>query len=464
MLFNSYVFILAFLPVTLAGYWLVPAAWRQGWLLLAGLVFYAYAGLGFLALLLTMTAITYTAAILNTRAQTPRGKRLALLLALSNLLALGFFKYAGFLTTSLNVTVLDVALPFGISYYTFNLLGYSLDVHNRRTPAETNPVKFADYATFFPTIGSGPLIRYKPFREQIESAGAHGGTPDTGGRFDIAIFYFVLGLAKKLIIADTIGEVIDPLFADYDNLQAWGAWLAVLGYTYQLYFDFSGYTDMAIGVGYALGFNLPPNFNAPYAARNITDFWQRWHISLSHWFRDYLFFPLSRALLVRDERKHPDRIRTISLIITMTLTGLWHGANWTFVIWGAYHGVMLAVHAQTRANKWRELPEPLARGLTFFFVVLAWVIFRSTSLDMVFGVYRAMFGFNGFESSLQAIAGITDTFVILLLVLLVVTNIDKDTADLRPQRGWIFAASLSILLVICVLFLDQSSPFLYVQF
>lgn len=463
MRFNSYGFILVFFPVTLAGYWLLPARFRQGWLLLAGLAFYADAGLGFLALLLGMMGITYAAAIVNTRAVTLRGKRWALLLALSNLLALGVFKYSGFLAATLTGSALDVALPFGISYYTFNLLGYSLDVHNRRIPAETNLLRFANYATFFPTIGSGPLLRYKPFHEQNAGTQRAAPLPEVT-RFDTGLFYFVLGLAKKLIIADSIGAVIDPLFADYAHLQLWSAWVAVIGYTYQLYFDFSGYTDMAIGIGLCLGFNLPQNFNAPYAARNITEFWQRWHMSLSNWFRDYLFFPLSRALLVRDNRQHPDRIRTISLMITMTLTGLWHGANWTFIVWGAYHGVMLAAHAQARANKWRELPEPLARALTFILVTMGWAVFRSTSLDMALGIYRAMFGANGVESSLYAVAGMTDEFLWMVVMLFAITNIGKDTANLRPQRGWMFAATLSVLVVICLLFLDQTSPFLYVQF
>ncbi len=426
--------------------------------MVASVTFYANASLNYLVLLLIMTAITYSASHASAATDDARYKRLMLMLGLSNLLVLGYFKYMGFLVASLPGQfdfVTHVVLPFGISYYTFNLISYSLDVHNRRFEPPDSWLDFATYATFFPTIGSGPLIRFREFNQQDQST-------LKSSHLQQGLYYFVIGLAKKLIIADTIGTAIDPFFATYADLQFWTAWIVVLGYTYQLYFDFSGYTDMAMGAGYLLGFKLPQNFNAPYASRNITEFWQRWHITLSHWFRDYLFFPLSRTLLRRNDRKNPDRIRTISLIVTMTLVGLWHGANWTFVVWGAYHGVMLAVHAQTRANQGRAWPEIPARALTFILVVIGLALFRSTSLPMAAKILAAMFGLNGFESTPTAEVPIQA--ILFGGVLFVITNLEQDTWNLQPQPGFVFALGTAILLVTCLLILDQTTPFLYVQF
>jgi alginate O-acetyltransferase complex protein AlgI len=281
----------------------------------------------------------------------------------------------------------------------------------------------------------------------------------------LGIFNLSIGLAKKLIIADQLATAVNPLFSNYAQLDFFAAWIAVLGYTYQLYFDFSGYTDIAIGIGYLLGFQLPQNFNAPYTARNITDFWQRWHITLSNWFRDYLFFPLSRALLKRNHSQNPDRVRTISHLTTMALIGLWHGANWTFVIWGVYHGIMLAIHSQTRAKHWRALSTWLSRALTFFCVVMGWVIFRSTSLDMAAHIYEALFGLRGFSADLQALSGdIGVRFLLVILSLIILTNLPRDTWALQPRQGWVYAAGMAALLVICLLALGAPTPFLYFQF
>jgi alginate O-acetyltransferase complex protein AlgI len=291
------------------------------------------------------------------------------------------------------------------------------------------------------------LTRYDSFRKQAETRSAD---------WELGLYMFAIGLAKKVLIADVIAAQINPLFADPLHLGLLGAWAAVLGYAYQLYFDFSGYTDMATGIAYMLGYKLPQNFNAPYTARNITEFWQRWHMTLSNWFRDYLFLPLSRSLL-RRYPKNPDRVRTIGLIITM----IWHGASGTFVIWGAYHGAMLAIHAQSRYWKWKPLPVWLARGMTFLAVLMGWVIFRSESLLAARHMFAGMF----FQQGLGLEFGATSKwFLGSLVILFIVTSFQQDTWLMRPRSNWLYAFGVAILLVLGILYAAQTSSFLYLQF
>ena len=454
MLFNTHLFIFGFLPLTLLGYWLL-AHWNTRaqtlWLVAANVVFYGYAGVGYLVLLLIMTSITFLAGRFLLSSAAKSRQRVGLGLVLANLLLLNFFKYANLLGSALSDSLLNIALPLGISFYTFNLVSYGLDVYRKLAPAETDFLNFLAHVTFFPTILSGPLTRYEGFRKQAETRAAD---------WELGLFMFTIGLAKKVLIADVIAVQINPLFADPLHLGLLGAWAAVLGYAYQLYFDFSGYTDMATGIAYMLGYKLPQNFNAPYTARNITEFWQRWHMTLSSWFRDYLFLPLSRSLL-RRYPKNPDRVRTIGLIITMTLTGIWHGASGTFVIWGAYHGVLLAIHAQSRYWKWKPLPVWLARGLTFLAVLMGWVIFRSESLVAARHLFAGMLGQQGLGLEFGATS---KWFIGLLIILFIVTNFQQDTWLLRPRSNWLYAIGVAILLVLGILYAAQPSSFLYLQF
>lgn len=457
MLFNSYIFLFLFLPITLAGYWLL-ARWNQRaqtlWLAAANAVFYAAAGVGYLALLLSMTLITFIAGRYLLNHESTARQRLGLLLLLANLLVLIFFKYANLLAAPLSNNLLSIALPLGISFYTFNLVSYGLDVYRRLSPPETSLLDFVAHITFFPTILSGPLTRYNALAHPSEARAP---------QWEVGVFIFTLGLAKKVLIADTLAAQVSPLFADTSHLGIIASWAAVLGYTYQLYFDFSGYTDMATGVAHMLGYKLPQNFNAPYTARNITEFWQKWHMTLSSWFRDYLFLPLSRSLLRRTP-KAPDRVRTISLLITMTLTGVWHGANPTFILWGAYHGLLLALHAQSRHWKRKPLPVALARGLTFVAVLLGWVIFRSPSLQSALNLYAGMFGLHGLRRDYLWIEPNPVWFIIMLGILFIVTNLQPDTRLLKPRNKRVYAVGLVILLVVSIAFIGQSSAFLYLQF
>jgi alginate O-acetyltransferase complex protein AlgI len=449
MPFNSYLFLLGFLPLAVAVYRGISAPGkRRLWLLACGCVFYAGGAAAHLPLLLGMTAVAFLGALAMARARTPAGRRLGLALALVNLAVLAVVKY---------LATRGHPLPLGVSFYTFNLVGYALDVYWGRAAVETSPTRFAAYATFFPTISSGPLMRYDDFRGQEQA-------PPPEGSLELGVFNVAMGLAKKLLIADPLGAVVDPLFGAHATLGSWGAWLAVLGYHFRVYFDFSGYTDIAIGVGYLLGLKLPPNFDAPYTSRSMTEFWQRWHMSLSFWFRDYVFLPLAFWLRARDPARRAGPARSVSLLVTMTLIGLWHGVTLPFVAWGLYQGVLLAVHATLRAAGRKPWPPLAGRAATFAALMAGWVILRSGSVEMAGGLFAAMLGLRGAEPTPLHVPGVSVSFLATLAVLLLLTNLRRDVSQLRPRPGWAYAAGIAALLTIGLLSIGQPSPFLYFQF
>jgi alginate O-acetyltransferase complex protein AlgI len=344
-----------------------------------------------------------------------------------------------------------------VSFYTFNLLSYDLDVYWGRAGAEASATRFAAYGTFFPTISSGPLMRYDGFRAQEQG-------PPPEGHLELGVFNVAMGLAKKLLIADPLGVVIDPLFGAHGSLGFWGAWLAVLGYHFRVYFDFSGYTDIAIGVGYLLGMKLPPNFDAPYTSRSMTEFWQRWHMSLSFWFRDYVFLPLAFWLRARDPARRSGHARSVSLLVTMTLIGLWHGVTLPFMAWGVYQGVLLAIHAALRAAGRKPWPPLLGRAATFAALMAGWVILRSGSVEMAAGLFAAMLGLRGAEAGPLQVPGVGASYLATLGVLLLLTNLRRDVSQLRPRPGWAYAAGIAALLTIGLLSIGRPSPFIYFQF
>ena len=469
MLFSSYLFLLGFLPVVVVGYWLVSAGVRRWWLLAASALFYGWVDWRFLALLVGMTALSFVASTTLMTRESRAVRRLGLGLAFGNLIVLGVFKYYDLFATTLNelglrlglgpiVSILHLALPLGISFYTFNLLSYSIDVYRHRAKAAPSFADLLRYASFFPTVTSGPLMRWTEFESQLETD-----RRPEAARFELGLFNVSVGLAKKLVIADWIARVIDPLWADPAALGVWGAWLAVVGYHFRLYFDFSGYCDIAVGLGHFLGIQVPANFRAPYTARSITEFWHKWHITLSTWFRDYLFFPLSRALLRRARGRHPESTRVVCLVLTMGLTGFWHGPSWTYLVWGIYQGVLLAIHAQTRSRR-KPWPAWAGRALTTLALLHGWAIFRSGSLAMAGSLYASMYGGRGWGPAPLSIAGVDTSFVLLLAGLFVLTNLPWDTPDLRPRPTWGYAVGLAALLVISLLCVGQPTPFLYFQF
>ncbi|MBI2931225.1 MAG: MBOAT family protein [Planctomycetes bacterium] len=389
MVFSSTVFLFYFLTAVLAIYYLLPQKARQAFLTLASFVFYGWANPWFVPLMIASTLLDYFCGRMMTGHRQGR-RRLALCLSvIGNLSILGFFKYAGFAQENLNwilqqfgrptVEIYRVALPLGISFYTFQTMSYSIDLYRGRARPARNLLDFSCFVSMFPQLVAGPIVRYSHIAEQLS------GRTHTLDKFARGIAFFIFGLAKKVLLANPMGEVADAAF-DAGHLAWIDAWTGVIAYAFQIYFDFSGYSDMAIGLGLMLGFTFAKNFDSPYLADSITNFWQRWHISLSSFLRDYLYIPLG------GNRKGPARTY-LNLMIVMLLGGLWHGAAWNFVIWGAIHGAMLAGERIIgKTSIYGRLPRVLRVALTFAVVCVAWVFFRASDLDSAGRYIAAMFG------------------------------------------------------------------------
>jgi alginate O-acetyltransferase complex protein AlgI len=454
---NSHAFLLLFLPIAAILHARVARRppWRAAFLIVSSAVFYAWSGPGSLALLAAMITLTFAAARALASEDDVR-RRLGLLLLAGNLAVLAAFKYYDPLADALGWPRLGAALPLGLSFYTFNLLSHGLDVYwGRGTPAPLGAL--AAYATFFPTVSSGPLMREADFRAQTSAAPVV-----TAADVDTAVFRIAMGLAKKVLIADSIGAVIDPLFAGHASLGLYGAWVAVLGQHFRIYFDFSGYTDIAIGAALLLGVRVPPNFDAPYTARSLTEFWQRWHMTLSGWFRDYVFMPTAMALRGLDPRRRAGPARSVALVVTMVLIALWHAPTAPYLVWGLGQGAILAVHAGLRARGRAPWPEWAGRLATFLALLLGWALLRCTDLAMAQGLFASLAGLRG--TGPLALPGVTPVFLAGLAGLLVVTNLPGEVSALQPRRSWSMAALLAVLLALAVLATGRATPFVYLQF
>ena len=456
MLFNSNVFLFAFLPAVFTLFW-VGRTKQQRYVLLtvASYIFYGWWDWRFCFLLLCSSLVSFAAGLLIEGAPTARRRRGIMAVAVSvDLAILGFFKYYDFFAASLHqalpflaLPLLHVILPIGISFYTFHTISYVVDVADGRVRPTHNLIEYLTYVSLFCQLIAGPIIRYRQIEADLEAIDGPP-RPDWMAR---GLGFFVVGLIKKVIVADSIGGLIDPMLAAPAGLTTMAAWLAALGFTLQLYFDFSGYSDMAVGLGYLFGLRIPQNFDAPYRAAGIRDFWRRWHISLSTFLRDYLYIRLG------GNRRGAFRTH-VNLMITMLLGGLWHGANWTFVIWGGYHGVLLILDRGFEPWSGR-VPAAVRRAVTFLLVVIGWVIFRSTSLTMAGTWLSAMAGLGtGMEVVPRALIG-------WALVGLLAVNTLPETWDIRfgVTRRW--AAVYAAGFFIAYLYLNETPTiFLYYQF
>jgi alginate O-acetyltransferase complex protein AlgI len=462
VLFNTYSFLFVFLPVTFAVYWGVRGARDRQWVIfLASYVFYAVWSVKFAILMLATTSVDYFTARRIEASPDARTKRLWLTLSMvSNLSVLGVFKYYDFFATSVDdiagaplLPLLRLALPIGISFYTFESMSYTIDVYRGEVPALRQFIDYGHFVTMFPRLVAGPIVRYKDMAHSLANV------PDTLATVHAveAVQFFTIGLVKKVFIADILASrLVDPLFASRAPLSMAEGWLAALGYTGQLYFDFSGYSDMAVGLALLFGFRLPRNFNLPYASANVSEFWRRWHISLSTWLRDYLYIPLGGN---RGSRAHTAR----NLFLTMLLGGVWHGANWTFLVWGAIHGGALVVYSYVvrPSGLTSRLPRPASVACSFLVVVVAWVMFRAATIHDAGSMYAAMLGFHGL--GLQTLHG--HLRVLLLLGVVLALSFSVDTYDLvqtRVRTRW--AVLHAVLMLACILRLSVPSPFLYFQF
>jgi alginate O-acetyltransferase complex protein AlgI len=462
MLFNSLPFLYAFLPVTYLVYWrLKTKNQRYVWLALTGYVFYGFWDWRFCGLMALSTAISYSAGLGQLRAERPSARKFLLVLPIvADLLILGFFKYAGFfldnagalahrLGVPWSLPAIKVILPVGISFYTFHTITYIVDSYRRLITPTRNVFEFACYVSLFSQLVAGPIVRFRQIERDLEEIDQ----ADRRRGWDLGWSFFAIGMLKKVLVADTLAAVIDPALADWRQLGTLEAWGCMLGYTYQLYFDFSGYSDMAVGLGHLFGIRIPQNFDSPYKALDPADFWRRWHISLSSCLRDYLYIPLggNRGGAAKTLR---------NLLITMLLGGLWHGANWTFVLWGAYHG-MLLILVRVFHRPWEALPAGVRRGVTFLLVLLGWVLFRAENFGMAVGILGAMF-------SWVPAAGMPGTvgLAAMLLVAAAVAHAAPNSWELKHRWGAVPALGLAGMYVLClvVIYGGRPTPFLYFQF
>lgn len=386
MAFSSMTFLFGFLPAVLVVYFLLPARCRRGRnavLLLFSLSFYAWGGVRLLPALLASCVLNWAGALLAAPGKPRRKAAFGLTLAL-NIAMLGYFKYTGFLVTNLNalgadLTVPSIALPAGISFFTFQAIAYLTDVYRGTIPAERSLSRVTLFMAFFPQLLQGPILRYDGFAPSLTDR------RETASDAADGAVRFCFGLAKKVLLADALGQIADGAFAAGSHLTVSLAWLGAIAYTLQLYFDFSGYTDMAIGLGRLFGFSLPENFDYPYTARSASEFWRRWHQTLSFWFRDYVYIPLggSRCSVPR---------QLLNLLAVWLLTGLWHGAAWNFVLWGLYYAVLLMGEKFLWGKALERLPSALRHAYALVLITVGWVLFRSASLGQVGEMLSAMFG------------------------------------------------------------------------
>jgi alginate O-acetyltransferase complex protein AlgI len=452
----SYLFLLLFLPVTLGLYWLACRTARAKLVLLCAvsLLFYALGGLVFLPLLVGLSLATYGLARIQ---RTTLG-------VILNLGALLLFKYWNFgaenvnaLTHSISLPafapLLMLALPLGLSFYTFRHIGYLLDVRGNRYLPTSDFLAFLTFSAFYPQISAGPISSFEDTGTQLRNLPARlsGEAAQTG------LLHISLGLIKKLLIADTLANALSGGMNTGDGVL-W-AWTTVVLYALQLYFDFSGYTDLVLGVSYLFGVALPPNFNNPYLATSPSQFWTRWHMSLSNWFRFYLFLPLSRTLLRRWGMARKEAAQYASNFITMGLIGLWHGAGWGFVLWGLYHGLMLNLYAW--ANHRRIRLE--GHVLLLLIVLLGWALFLSPDLGYAANLFRSLFGLNGLGEfdKLSSIYN-TSTLLVASIAVLLTASGRVEAANLPTDRryAWVFGA----LAALALLHLSGAARFIYVQF
>jgi alginate O-acetyltransferase complex protein AlgI len=413
MVFASPLFLFLFLPATIVAYFVLPRRWRNGVLLVASLVFYAWGEARYVPLILASVAFNWSMGLSIAGATDPGARKRRLIAAVSgNLAALALFKYANFAVANVDaiapvfglapVALAAIPLPLGISFFTFHAISYVVDVYKGTASVQRDVREFALYILLFPQLIAGPIIRYRDIAAQLASH------PASTGDFAYGVRRLVVGLGKKLLIANTLGETADAIFGlPGHELAAPVAWLGIACYTLQIYFDFSGYSDMAIGLMRMFGFRILENFDYPYIASSIREFWRRWHISLSNWFRDYLYIPLG------GNRRGAARAYA-NLVIVFLLCGLWHGASWPFVVWGAWHGVFLVAE---RAGLDRPLARHpvLAHAYALAAVMGGWVLFRCDTLAHAGAFYRALLGFSTADPALHPLGEFVNALLVAAL-------------------------------------------------
>ena len=470
MLFSSITFLFIFLPLTLLLYYLVPFRMKNYVMLAASLIFYAWGEPVYIILMILSIILNYFCGQdIYEKRDNARAMKMSLMFGVvMNLLILGFFKYYGLLMDTINAILpIDIpyrvlALPIGISFYTFQAMSYLIDVYRKEVKPQENVLYFALYISMFPQLIAGPIVRYIDIEEQLKERSIN------STKFGEGAMYFIRGLAKKVVLANTFGSVYEQVAAmQMGSFSTLTAWVGAIAYAFQIYFDFGGYSDMAIGLGKMFGFEFLPNFNYPYIAKSITDFWRRWHISLSTWFREYVYIPLG------GNRCTPSR-HILNLLIVWMLTGLWHGAQWNFMFWGLYYGVILILEKYLWGSKIEKLPSAVQHIYAFVLILFGWVFFFSPTLGYAGQYLKVMFGIGA--------KGIFDKqgfFMIftnwLLIVIAILASAPRGYKLLKKITGrWqseevraiVTCAVYIAMFLLCIAFLvtETYNPFLYFRF
>ncbi|WHX48662.1 MBOAT family O-acyltransferase [Paenibacillus woosongensis] len=482
MVFSSPIFLFVFLPIILIGYFLIRTKYKNLFLLGASLLFYCWGEPKYVLLMLVSILLNYIFGILveNNKNKGKLAKKITGLAVVVNLGILILYKYANFIIDNLNVVAQSIGfkpiylepidLPIGISFYTFQAMSYVIDVYRRDTVAQRKLSDHALYISLFPQLVAGPIVRYSDISEQIKNR------KTTIEDFEYGIRRFIIGLGKKVLIANPLGRIADDIFSlSGENLSSSLSWFGLICYSFQIYYDFSGYSDMAIGLGRMFGFKFLENFNYPYISKSIKEFWRRWHISLSSWFRDYVYIPLggSRSTVFVTYR---------NLIIVFLLTGIWHGASWNFIVWGLFHGLFLLLERTRFGNLLDKIWSPIKLVYTLFVVMIGWVFFKSETFGSSVIYLKAMFNlYSNNISNLYNVSMFINNEILLVLCIAIIgaTPIPKKMVNkiehhinkkksivLKIGYESLYIASLIALLLFSVMSLATSTynPFIYFRF
>lgn len=466
MVFSSNIFIFIYLPIVLLTYYLLDKKYRNYFLLLASLFFYFWGEPKHLYIIIVSILVNYLSGLLVDAGNTALKKKTFLVIGIAlNLCLLGYYKYLDFFINSINegfgtnIPLTGQALPIGISFFTFQGLSYVVDLYRGKVAVQRNPLKIALYIALFPQLIAGPIVRYVDVNTQIEDRVC------SVNKFSEGIYRFVVGLAKKIILANGVGIIADEIFdAPFTQHQILTLWLGILCYSLQIFFDFSGYSDMAIGLGKMFGFDFMENFDMPYISKSISEFWRRWHISLSYFFRDYVYIPLGGN---RSGNVY------LNVFIVFALTGLWHGAAWTFVVWGLWHGLfrIIEMFAQRKKLSILKIPKLLKHIVTLLIVMIGWVIFRSDSIQYAFGYIRGMFGLESnttiYFTTMYYLNPYRCFIIIIALALSLgagkwlLNKIDKLSCSVWIRNTYVIA-----LFLICIINVMNATynPFIYFRF
>lgn len=466
MVFSSTIFLCVYLPLVLLGYYICPKKGRNLFLLIVSLVFYAWGEPKYVFLMIFSILVNYIFGRLMDKHRENK-KRLKLMLVLSVVIDIGLlsvFKYTDFIITNVNAIfgvnfdLLNIALPIGISFYTFQAMSYTIDVYRNDVRVQKNLIDFGMYITMFPQLIAGPIVRYADVQDQLADRSV------TTADFSEGIMRFVVGLGKKVLLANQMGAVWSDIYALGGDVSALMAWTGAIAYTFQIYFDFSGYSDMAIGLGRMFGFKFPENFRYPYQSVSITDFWRRWHITLSTWFKEYLYIPLggNRRGLAR---------QALNLLIVWSLTGFWHGAGWNFVLWGLYYFVILFIEKLFLLKALDKLPKFFRHVYALVLIIIGWVIFASDDVSVLLPYLGSMFGANGAIGGMDVYTLLTKA-VLLIICCIASTELPKKlflsaAGAMNEKAAFTLKSVLMIALLALSMILligDSYNPFLYFRF